>query len=742
MIATPVNSNEQSLVGHLYKDAQPVAAAGNLAELLIEAASYQQAGQFAEAENLYHKILQIDPTQPNANHKLGVLALGADQPKLSLGYFKTALLSNPDDPQFWVSYVDALIKAGEQDQAREVLIAGLERGLHGSEVNVLVNQLCAPQKNQPSIHKTQTPAGTNPQIQQAMALMRAGNLTGAKEKFTKLLNQFPNHAQILTGLGNIALQQGRLQEAVEFYQQSLQVVPNQELALANLGVCFTNLKRYQEAVACYTKALQLDPNSADSYFNLGNAQKALKNYQDAAKSFQQAVSLNPKDIEAYEQCAVILQELKKYSEAHTYYTHAIKHNRTNSENYYGRGLVNLELGELESARLDFKHSIKLNPNNPDAYLNLGFTLHKLGCFEEALDANNLATQLNNKFTRAYNNRGLLFVDMLRFDEAMADYDQAIKIAPDDDDAYWNKSILNLLKGDFEQGWPLYERRWETTLKDYRRSFAQPLWLGRQSIVGKKLLIYPEQGLGDFIQFCRYVAVLEGMGAIVILEVPTCLASLISTLKGNFTLVEQDSKLPEFDYHCPIMSLPFALKTMLANIPADLPYLFANESKVQSWQKSLGKKTKPRVGLVWSGSTAHKNDAHRSLALDQLKSLFDLTVEFHVLQKEIRESDTETLKDYREIKTHQAALNDFSDTAALIAHMDLVISVDTSVAHLAAAMGKECWILLPYSPDFRWMLERNDSPWYPSVTIFRQPAYKDWQSAVDQVRSALQANFSS
>ncbi len=742
MIATPVNSNEQSLAGHLHKDTQPVIAIDNLTELLMEAASYHQAGQFVEAENLYHKILQIDPTQPNANHNLGVLALGADQPKLSLGYFKTALLNNPDDPQFWVSYVDALIKAGERDQAREVLITGLERGLHGAEVNALVNQLCSPQKNQSSIHKTQTPAGTNPQIQQAMALMRAGNLAGAKEKFTRLLNQFPNHAQILTGLGNIALQQGKLQEAVEFYQQSLQVAPNQEMALANLGVCFTNLKRYLEAITCYKKAVQLNPNSADSYFNLGNAQKALKNYQDAAESFQRAIALNPKDAEAYENYAVILNELKKYDESLHAYTCAIRLNKNNAESYYGRGLVNLELGCLENSSSDFKHAIKLNPNNPSAYLNLGVTLHKLGRFEDALKANNVAIQLNTKFTRAYNNRGLLLVDMRRFDEALIDYDTAIATTPESSEAYWNKSILNLLKGDFEQGWPLYEKRWETTLKDYRRSFAQPLWLGRQSIVGKTLLIYPEQGLGDFIQFCRYVPMLEAMGANVILEAPQALFTLMSTLKGNFTLAELGTKLPEFDYRCPIMSLPLALKTTLANIPADLPYLFANESKVQSWQKSLGKKTKPRVGLVWSGSTAHKNDAHRSIALDQLKSLFDLPIEFHVLQKDIREIDTETLKGYREIKTHQAALNDFSDTAALIAHMDLVISVDTSVAHLAAAMGKECWILLPYSPDFRWMLERNDSPWYPSVTLFRQPAFKDWQGVVDKVRSGLQANFSS
>ena len=740
MIATSVNMNEQLTVGHLYTDDHTVVSADNLTEFLIQAVSYHQAEQFAEAENLYRRILQADPTQPNANHNLGVLALGADQVKISLSYFKTALTNDPDDPQFWVSYVDALIKAGEQDQARDVLITGLERGLHGDEVNALVNQLCMSQVKQQPINKPQDTIERNPQIQQAIALLHEGRLKEAKEKFTRLLKQFPNHPQILAGLGTIALQQGNSEEGARLLQQSLEVAPNEALVLSNLGVCYTNLKCYEEAVVCYKKAIALNFNNADNHFNLGNVLKALKNYQDAVVSFQQAITLNPKDAEAYEHCAVILQELKNYSESYNYYTHAIKLNRSNSGNYYGRGLVNLELGQLENARLDFKHAIKLNPNNPDAHLNLGVTLHKLGWFEDALEANNLAIQLNTAFTRAYNNRGLLFVDMKRFDEAMADYDQAIAIEPEANDAYWNKSILNLLKGNFDQGWSLYERRWKTTLKDFYRPFTQPLWLGEQSIAGKTLFIYPEQGLGDFIQFCRYVPILEAMGAKVILEVPQALVSLMSTLKGNFTVVEQGTALPDFDYRCPIMSLPLALKTTLVNIPASMPYLFAHESKVQSWQKNLGKKTKPRVGLVWTGSTAHKNDSQRSLALDQFKSLFSLPIEFHVLQKEIRECDTETLTAFHEINTHQAAFSDFSDTAALIQHMDLVITVDTSVAHLAAAMGKACWILLPYSPDFRWMIERNDSPWYPSVTLFRQPAYKDWQSVIDEVRCGLQAKF--
>jgi ADP-heptose:LPS heptosyltransferase len=213
-------------------------------------------------------------------------------------------------------------------------------------------------------------------------------------------------------------------------------------------------------------------------------------------------------------------------------------------------------------------------------------------------------------------------------------------------------------------------------------------------------------------------------------------SLAATLQGNFTLMETGAPLPEFDYYCPVMSLPLAFKTTVETIPAQIPYLFADEAKKKQWRKNLGKKTIPRIGLVWSGSTTHVNDQNRSFPLVQLSDLLALPFEFHSLQKDVRAVDAKTLKQFSNIHQHQDDLLDFSDTAALVDAMDVVISVDTSVAHLAGAMGKPLFVLLPYVPDYRWMLDRSDSPWYPTARLFRQPALYDWDSVIAQVKQVL------
>ena len=328
-------------------------------------------------------------------------------------------------------------------------------------------------------------------------------------------------------------------------------------------------------------------------------------------------------------------------------------------------------------------------------------------------------------------------DLNRLDEALAGFDRAIAIQPDYAEAYWNKSLLKILIGEYLEGWKLYEWRWKKEPQiNSPRAYHQPLWLGDESIYHKTLLIYPEQGLGDYIQCIRYAALVEQLGAKVILEVPSRLLTLCSTLKGQPILIENGKPLPSFDYHCPVMSLPLALKTTVETIPAQIPYLYADDQRKKRWNEKLGNKTVTRIGLVWSGSTTHKSDHKRSLLLNQLTSLLVLPFEFHSLQKEIREIDVKTLTDFPKIHQHQDDQRDFSDAAALIDEMDLVISVDTAVAHLSGAMGKKTFILLPYSPDYRWMLDRADSPWYPTATLFRQPSVGDWDSVISEIRQLL------
>ena len=366
----------------------------------------------------------------------------------------------------------------------------------------------------------------------------------------------------------------------------------------------------------------------------------------------------------------------------------------------------------------------------------GAALHELKRLDEALVSYDKALAINPKYADAYNNRGSALKELKRTDEALASYDKALAINPEYADAYFNKSVLLLLMGQYLEGWELYEWRLKKDKDDYP-AFPKLAWRGQQDIQRKRLLIHAEQGLGDVIQFCRYVDQIKLLGAEVILEVPESLVSFVSTLTCPMTVVAKGTPLPEFDAYCPIMSLPYVFKTTLETIPSVTPYLSSDARKVHKWKARLQDEHRLKVGLVWSGSEHHRDDMSRSIRLEDLLPLTDLPAEWHSLQKDVRKHDAEKLRQHPEIHQHQSELNDFSDTAALVHCLDLVISVDTSVAHVAGALGKPVWILLPFLPDFRWLLDRGDSPWYPSARLLRQPKIGDWRSVVEMLRRALE-----
>ena len=404
--------------------------------------------------------------------------------------------------------------------------------------------------------------------------------------------------------------------------------------------------------------------------------------------------------------------------------------------------VGLELhraNRLQEAYKKYQEILAIDPKHFDA-LQLTATLQaQLGNHTAALPLFDQALQISKLNAAVFNNRGNALQELKRLDDALASYAEAIRIKPDYAEAYWNKSLLHLLLGDFYDGWSLYE--WRLKKDDTRNNYysgTERVWRGDWSIEGKRLLIDAEQGFGDSIQFVRYVKNISALGAEVILRMPEPLISLFTASDLPATLVTKGDPLPNFDAYCPLMSLPYALKTSIETIPASIPYLRAEERKITEWQQRLGEEKRFRVGLVWSGSKTHKNDANRSLALKQLLPLLDLPVAWYSLQKEYREEDEILLNDGLRIKRYEKDLSDYSDTAALIAALDLVISVDTSVAHLAGAIGKRVWVLLPYVPDFRWLLDRDDSPWYPTVRIFRQDETRDWDLTLKRVVVELHA----
>jgi hypothetical protein len=296
-------------------------------------------------------------------------------------------------------------------------------------------------------------------------------------------------------------------------------------------------------------------------------------------------------------------------------------------------------------------------------------------------------------------------------------------------------------GDFATGWREYEWRWEEKpWKGAKPRFARPEWLGAEPLAGKTLLLYNEQGLGDTLQFCRYAKRAAESGANVVLVVQPQLRSLLAGLEGTTRVLERRSELPAFDCHCPLPSAPLAFKTGLDTIPADIPYIRSDPALVGAWRERLGAKTRPRVGVAWSGNPGHLNDRNRSVALAQMLPLASEEGEWVSLQKDTRAADARVLASRSDIRHFGEALGDFADTAALVEHMDVVVTVDTSVAHLAGAMGKPTWILLPFNPDWRWLLDREDSPWYPTARLFRQPAIGDWASVIARVRDELARLF--
>jgi hypothetical protein len=363
-------------------------------------------------------------------------------------------------------------------------------------------------------------------------------------------------------------------------------------------------------------------------------------------------------------------------------------------------------------------------------------LQDLYRYDEAMNAYDRALAINPKYAIAWFNRGNVLLETTRLDDALVAYDHAIGLDPNYVDAHFAQGFIHLRKGDFTRGWAKYEWRLRDPKSEHsQRTFAQPRWSGQQSLDGRTILIHAEQGFGDTVQFCRYIERLAQAGARVVLEVQPALRSLLAPLRGAAQVVARGEPLPAFDYHCPLLSLPFVFQTDLSTIPAQTPYLHADADLVQKWQTLLGAKQRLRIGLAWSGNPEHRNDRNRSIELAALMPLLDLDVEWVSLQKVVRERDS-ALLEHAPLRSFDADIRDFSDTAALMQSLDLVIAVDTAVAHLAGALDRPVWVLLPYLSEWRWLSERADSPWYSSATLFRQPAPGRWTDVVDTLRKRI------
>jgi tetratricopeptide (TPR) repeat protein len=502
------------------------------------------------------------------------------------------------------------------------------------------------------------------------------------------------------------MQAGRHLEAQLCCRNALAIDPDHRDSLHLMGMLCLQGRQYDHAIEWIARANQQDIKS-DYLFGLATALEQQGLPQEALKAYDRAVRLRPDDAELLASRGTILHRLRKFDEAIA----------------------------------DNQRAHALNPASPYICNNVGAALQLLCRDEEALRWFDKALALKPDLIMALINKASSLAQLQRLDDAIAAYRQVKAIDPANTEADSYLSLIHLLRGNFEAAWTGYKARWkgQTAPQSYP-DFHQYLWLGQEDVVGKTILIFADEGIGDTIQLARYTPMLAARGAKVVLVVEDALRPLLSGLDGVTHCLNKSASLPPFDLHCPITTLPFALGTRLDTIPSSASYLPPlPQGRVQLWERRLsecaGSANKRRVGLVWSGNPRHTNDHNRSIPLRVLLPLLAADATFVSLQKEVRPEDQAVLRTSGIIDL-SSDLTDFVETAALVNCLDLVISVDTSAAHLAAALGQPTWILLPYLPDFRWLLDRDDSPWYPTARLFRQGERRDWAEVIERVRHAL------
>jgi tetratricopeptide (TPR) repeat protein len=546
----------------------------------------------------------------------------------------------------------------------------------------------------------------------------------------------PLHVDSLRLMGELCLQSGQLDQAIEWVASAVRIDPKAEHVSA-LGMVLHRSGKLDDALKAYDKAISLQPENAELWKNLATVLVDLNRPDQAFLGLQHALKLRPHYVEAANLCGLLLFRSARHSEALDHFNLSLEIEPLQADALHLRALVHMNLGRLAEAEADNRQSLQLNPADADTHNNLGTLLQKLGRYEESIGCYDRAIALRPTFMLALKGKASSLVELRRVDEASACYARFLALDPENADAQWNLALLQMLVGDFRAGWVGREARWQTgMMRDPK--LPQPVWLGDSSIEGTTILLYGDEGIGDTLHFARYIPMVADLGARTIVAVADPICSLLSRLDGVAQCIPKTSVLPAFDTHCPISSLPLAFKTTLETIPSAVPYLPApDHARVKQWEQRLGSHTRFRVGLVWSGNPGHANDHNRSMPLRDLTKILDLDATFVSLQKELRDGDREVLAGTAIVDLTEH-LGDFEETSALASCLDLIISVDTSVAHLAGALGCQVWILLPFTPDYRWMFDREDSPWYPTARLFRQTQARDWPSVVDRLRLELGA----
>ncbi len=641
---------------------------------LAEGLEFHRAGKLAAAEGVYRQVVAAEPDNADAWSLLGAVCINLNRLDEAARHLDEALRINPRHHAAFDNRGVLLGKQGKYDEAVECF-----------------QQALAIQPNQAVTY-----------LNMAEALLRNGQPSEAIAAFRRVLALAPDSLRAHSELARVLRDEGRHAEALPHWQHVVQAKPNDPALRFELAATLAHLRRLDEAKGEYQEVLRQKPDSAETCVNLGVVCMDRNELDEAVGLLRRAIEMRGRFAEAYSNLGGVLTRQGNAEEAIVVLEQALRLKPDSSEARNNLGIALAAEARFGEAEVRYRQVIDQNPQHADAIYNLGIALLKQG----------------------------------RVASAIEQFDQAIALAPDYAEAHHNRSAALLLSEDFADGLPEYE--WRFRSRDYGGFKSRwPLWQG-EPLAGRTIVLVAEQGWGDTFQFIRYAQLVKQQAARVIAECPASLHAVLAQTPGVDEWISPESPAPAADFCVPLLSLPYRLGTTYATIPADVPYVFADETLVETWRERLGEHQDFRIGIVWQGNPRFPDDRWRSIPLAAFAPLATLpNVQLVSLQKHAGLEQIATVAGDWPFVDLNDRIENFADTAAVMRHLDLVISCDTAPAHLAGALGVPVWVALPVVPDWRWLLEREDSPWYPAMRLFRQTAWGQWDEVfarmADEVR---------
>ena len=583
-------------------------------------------------------------------------------------------------------------------------------------------------------------------LQQAVAAHQAGNLDEAEKLYRALLRGQPANADAMALLGLVQGAKGEHNEAVALIEKAAARDPKSGLFKFHLGTVLMNAKRLPQAIAAFQQAIALQPGLAQAYYNMANAMRAADDWAGAIAAYRKAIQFIPNYAEAYNNLALSLVHERQYDEALMEAKKSVELAPTYGEGW--RTLCNIaeQVKDYPLALIAGEQCIKLMPDNHYAWFGYGVALNRIDRNEEAIEAYKRALALKPERADIWDNLGQTYQALNRLDEAEATFRKTIEVAgqviADEDkrvvaeeeygNRHWHLALMELLRGKYKLGFARYRARFKDVGGLMRPNYSRPVWKG-EDLNGKTILVWDEQGFGDTLMFCRYIPLMKAKGARIIFSVHPVLEPLFKGWDAIDSVITHGSAVSNYDYHASVFDLPYCFGTVLETIPAQVPYLPAPPPDAKTKLEGDGRR---KIGVVWGGSPLHKNDERRSVPLKLFAELFDeFRYQFFSLNRDLKDGEAALLPQLP-VTDLVPRITNFADTARFMSQLDLIITCDSATAHLAGGLGKPVWILIPFSPDWRWLTERGDSPWYATAQLFRQDKIRDWVGVIQKVRKAL------